>query len=136
MVSDDQADQSASGDAFALLHLVVRMRLDRRRLTVVDATSVEPRARRPLAQMAHRARVPAVAIVFDLEPEACAARDARRVDRVVGPEIVTKQSAALRESLPGIVSEGFAEVVIFRSPAELDTVRIELREDEPDKQDQ
>jgi protein phosphatase len=42
VVSDDENDQSATGDAFDLLHTIVRKRLARGRLTVVDATNVQP----------------------------------------------------------------------------------------------
>ncbi|TMB52315.1 MAG: hypothetical protein E6J50_02435 [Chloroflexi bacterium] len=41
VVADDEADQSASGDAFALLHAALALRLRRARLAVVDATNVE-----------------------------------------------------------------------------------------------
>ena len=132
MVADDEADQRASGDAFELVYLVVRKRLARRRLTVVDATSVESRARRPLTSMADEAGVPAVAIVFDFDPELCASRSAGRAARVVAAEVVAQQSAALRESLGGIVMEGFAEVFIFRSPTEVDDARLAIRRNEPD----
>lgn len=40
-VSDDETDQSATDDAFEILHLIARKRLARGRLTVVDATSVQ-----------------------------------------------------------------------------------------------
>ena len=66
MIADDEADQSATSAAFSLLHTVARQRLARGRLTVIDATNVEPRARRPLIGMARRFDVAAVAIVFDL----------------------------------------------------------------------
>ncbi|MGI4830630.1 MAG: AAA family ATPase [Janthinobacterium lividum] len=42
LVSDDESDQSATGDAFDLLHAIVRKLLARGRLTVVDATNVQP----------------------------------------------------------------------------------------------
>lgn len=40
MVSDDANDQSATNDAFDLLEYIAGKRLDRGRLTVVDATNV------------------------------------------------------------------------------------------------
>ena len=52
MVADDEADQSSTAAAFSLLHTVARHRLARGRLTVVDATNLEPRARRPLVGLA------------------------------------------------------------------------------------
>src|SRR5438105_6044423 len=41
LVADDENDQSASADAFAVLHFIAAKRLERGRLTVVDATNVE-----------------------------------------------------------------------------------------------
>ncbi|MFD0854040.1 AAA family ATPase, partial [Actinomadura adrarensis] len=52
IVSDDENDQSATGDAFDLLHYIVRKRLRRGLLTVVDATNVQPKARESLLRIA------------------------------------------------------------------------------------
>ena len=52
MVSDDEADQSASADAFQLLRLITAKRLRRGRLTVIDATNVQPTARKSLLALA------------------------------------------------------------------------------------
>src|SRR5436190_2932431 len=53
-VSDDEADQSASGDAFEVLRLITGKRLHRGRLTVIDATNIQRDARRSLLSMAAR----------------------------------------------------------------------------------
>ena len=47
LVADDENDQSASAAAFDVLHYVAAKRLARGRLTVVDATNVQPEARAP-----------------------------------------------------------------------------------------
>jgi len=52
LVADDENDQSATQDAFDLLHYIAGKRLAAGRLTVVDATSVQPEARRPLVALA------------------------------------------------------------------------------------
>ena len=77
MIADDEADQSATSAAFSLLHTVARQRLARGRLTVIDATNVEPRARRPLIGLARRFDVAAVAIVFDLPADVVPALEHR-----------------------------------------------------------
>ena len=41
LVSDDENDQRATPDAFALVHFLARTRLRRGRLTVIDATNVQ-----------------------------------------------------------------------------------------------
>src|SRR5215203_7181216 len=66
LVSDDENDQSATADAFAVLHFVAGRRLARGRLVVVDATSVQPEARRPLVQVAREHHCIPVAVVLDL----------------------------------------------------------------------
>src|SRR3954452_21622242 len=52
LVADDENDQAATPDAFAVLHFIAGKRLAAGRLTVVDATSVQPEARKPLVQLA------------------------------------------------------------------------------------
>lgn len=52
LVSDDENDQSATGDAFDVLHTLVRKRLTRGKLAVVDATNVQPEARKSLIALA------------------------------------------------------------------------------------
>jgi protein phosphatase len=58
LVSDDENSLGATTDAFAALHLIAGKRLARGRLVAVDATNVQPEARRPLVALArqhHRA---------------------------------------------------------------------------------
>src|ERR671929_1412115 len=66
LVSDDENDQAATKDAFEVLHFVAAKRLAAGRLTVVDATNVQPEARKPLLQLARSYHVLPVAIVFNL----------------------------------------------------------------------
>ncbi|HEY0776551.1 MAG TPA: AAA family ATPase [Gemmatirosa sp.] len=113
MVANDPNDQTSTADAFALLHHVVALRLARGLLTVVDATNVQPEARRPLLALARRHHVPAVAIVLDLPERVCQARNAARVDRQVGVHVVAHQHAQLRRALPGLPREGFAAVYLL-----------------------
>ncbi len=56
MVSDDENDQAVTPEAFALLHYVAAQRLALGRLTVIDATNVQPEARALLLDLA---RLPA-----------------------------------------------------------------------------
>lgn len=119
LVSDDPNNQAATDDAFELLHFIAAKRLGRRRLTVIDATNVRPRARRPLLALAREYSAPAIAIVFDLPFELCTARDRARPERQVGAFAVGRQLAQLHHSLPLLEREGFAEVVLLRSPVEV-----------------
>jgi protein phosphatase len=124
LITDNENDQSATDDAFELLHYIAAKRLARRRLTVIDATNVRPRARRPLLALARDAGVPAVALVFDLPLQLCEARDQGRADRTIGAFAIGRQLAQLHNSLPGLEREGFAEVVLLRTPEEVAALTI------------
>jgi len=125
LVSDNENDQSATGDAFDLLHEIVRKRLARGKLTVVDATNVQPEARKSLIALAKEYHLFAEAIVFDLPERLCQDRNALRPDRQFGPHVVRNQSQQLRRSLRGLEREGIRHVFKLSSPEEVDSVTIE-----------
>jgi protein phosphatase len=125
LVSDDENDQSATGDAFDLLHEIVRKRLTRGRLTVVDATNVQLEARKSLIALAREFHVFAEAIVFDLPERLCQDRNALRPDRQFGPHVIRNQSQQLRRSLRGLEREGIRHVFKLSSQEEVDAVTIE-----------
>ena len=87
LVADDENDQSATGDAFEVLHYIARKRLAAGRLTVIDATNVQAEARKPLLALAREYHVLPVAIVFDLPERLCHERNADRPDRTGRAEI-------------------------------------------------
>src|ERR1700716_1782792 len=64
LVSDDENDQSVSGDAFDVLHYIAGKRLAAGRLTVIDATSVQPESRKQLVRLAREYDVLPIAIVL------------------------------------------------------------------------
>src|SRR6185437_1741248 len=110
LVSDDENDQAATNDAFAALHYVAARRLARGRLTVVDATNVQPEARKPLVALAREYHVLPVAIVLDIAEKVCHERNQVRADRQFGPHVVRNQSQQLRRSIRGLEREGFRHV--------------------------
>ncbi|NYF79711.1 polynucleotide kinase-phosphatase [Granulicella arctica] len=125
LVSDNENDQSATGDAFDLLHEIVCKRLARGRLTVVDATNVQPEARKSLIALAKEFHLFAEAIVFDLSERVCQDRNVLRPDRQFGPHVIRNQSQQLRRSLRGLEREGIRHVFKLSSPEEVDAVTIE-----------
>ncbi|MGH3104583.1 MAG: AAA family ATPase [Gaiellaceae bacterium] len=128
LVADEEGDMSASDDAFELLHLIASMRLGRGRLTVVDATNLEPQWREPLVAIAREHRCPAVAIVLDVPEDVCRDRNRSRPDRRIGASVLRTQIGALRQSLPSLGSEGFQQVHVL-SPEAIDgaaVVRLRL----------
>jgi len=120
LVSDDEWDQSATESAFEVLRLIAAKRLSAGRLTVVDATSVQPHARGPLLALALEHNVPAIAIVFHLPEELCVARSQARSGRPVPAEVVGSQVRDLTGSLPGLFNEGFQLVCLLSAQDEVD----------------
>jgi protein phosphatase len=102
LISDDENDQAATKDAFELLDAIARKRLARGKLTVIDATSVQPESRKPLIEIALDHAF-AVAIVFDLPERLCQDRNRSRADRQFGPHVMRNQSQQLRHSLQFLV---------------------------------
>ena len=125
VVADDANDQTATDAAFELLHSALAMRLARRRLTVVDATSVEGWARQHLLSVSRRLGRPAAAIVFNLPLATCLERNAARADRRLPPAAIRRQHARMRASLEGLAAEGFEPLVVLSSPDEADAVVVE-----------
>ncbi|KAA9380695.1 polynucleotide kinase-phosphatase [Microbispora cellulosiformans] len=114
LVSDDENDQTATSEAFDLLHHIVGVRLRRGLLTVVDATNVQWEARKKLIELARAHDVLADAIVLDVPEEVARARNAARPDRAFGPHVITRQSRELRRSLGKISRDGFRRVHVLR----------------------
>ena len=125
LVADNENEQSATGDAFELLHAIVRKRLERGRLTVVDATNVQPEARKPLIEIAREYHVLPVAIVFDLSERLCQDRNATRPDRQFGPHVVRNQVRQMRQGLRGLEKEGFRHVFKLSSVEMVDAAEME-----------
>ncbi len=111
MIADDEADQSASAGAFALLHLALNERLSRHRLTVIDATNVRQEARKPLMEIAYRHHATAVAIVLDVPIKECHARNQSRPGRNFGIGVLRGHADGLRRSRAHLEKEGFRRVV-------------------------
>jgi protein phosphatase len=125
LVSDDENDQSSTDDAFAALHFVAARRLARGKLTVVDATNVQPEARKPLVALARGYHVLPVAIVLDLPERICHDRNRSRPDRSFGPHVIRNQKSQLHRSLRGLGREGFRHVHVLKSPEEVDAAVVE-----------
>jgi protein phosphatase len=125
LVSDDENNQAVTADAFAVLHFIAGKRLAAGRLTVIDATNVEPQARRPLIALARHHYCLPVAVVFNLPERVCLDRNAARPDRAFGPHVVRRQTANLRRSLGALSREGFRQVFTFSSVEEVNAATIE-----------
>jgi len=125
LVSDDPNDQSATKDAFEVLHFIASKRLEAGRLTVVDATNVQAESRKPLVALARQYHVLPVAIVLNLPERLCADRNKARADRAFGPHVVRNQAGELRRGIRGLEREGFRHVHILKTPEEVEAAVIE-----------
>ena len=119
LVADDENDQSATEAAFDVLHHIAGKRLQGGRPTVVDATNVQPEARRQLVDLARAYDVLPVAIVLDLPERVCVERNAGRVDRDFGAPVVRRQRSQLRRSLGRLQKEGFRRVHVLSTEQEV-----------------
>ena len=98
-----------------MLHVIAAKRLERGLLTVVDATNVQPEARKPLVELARRYHVLPVAIVLDLPERVCEARNRERADRNFGGHVIRQQRSQLQKSLRFLQKEGFRHLHVLRS---------------------
>lgn len=125
LVSDDENDQAATNDAFDVLHFVAAKRLARGRLVVVDATNVQPEARRPLVQLARTHHCLPVAIVLNPPESVCHERNRIREDRNFGPHVVRQQRSQLRRSLRALKREGFRHIFRMDTVEQIESATIE-----------
>ncbi|MET8641507.1 polynucleotide kinase-phosphatase [Streptomyces sp. NPDC004096] len=125
LVSDDENDQSATRDAFDVLHYITGKRLAAGRRTVVDATSVQQDSRRQLIDLAKRYDVLPIAIVLDVPEEVCAERNAARADRADMPRrVIQRHTRELRRSLRHLEREGFRKVHVLRGVEEVENATV------------
>ncbi|MFI2506254.1 polynucleotide kinase-phosphatase [Streptomyces sp. NPDC018972] len=121
LVADDENDQSASRDAFDVLHYIAGKRLAAGRRTVVDATNVQQDARRQLIELARKYDVLPIAVVLDVPENVCAERNATRTDRADMPRrVIQRHTRELRRSLRHLEREGFRKVHVLRGVEEVE----------------
>ncbi|MCG9127687.1 polynucleotide kinase-phosphatase [Candidatus Poribacteria bacterium] len=126
IVSDDENDQSATEDAFDVLHYIASKRLAAGKLTVIDATNVQAEARKKLHDLARKYHYLSVGIVMNLSARVCQQRNDDRDDRNFQPYVIRKQISQLRRSIRSLRREGFRNFVhILSSPEEVESVEIE-----------
>jgi protein phosphatase len=115
LVSNDQNDQGATAAAFDALRYVAAKRLEAGLLTVIDATNVQPAARKSFVDLAKAHDVLPVAIVLDVPAGVAVDRNASRPDRDFGAQVVRRQHDQLRRSLRFLGKEGFRRIHVLDS---------------------
>jgi protein phosphatase len=125
LVCDDENDQSATKDAFDVLHYIAGKRLAAGRRTVVDATSVQSDARRQLIDLARQYDVLPIAVVLDVPEQVCAERNAARRDRADMPRrVIQRHIRELRRSLRHLEREGFRKVHVLRGVEDVENATV------------
>ncbi len=128
LVSDDENDMACSADAFSVLHFIAATRMKRGKLTVIDATNVNPQDRKSLIKLAREHHFLPVAIVLELPWKICHERNKERPDRQFGKHVVMKHSGALRRGLRTLRKhEGLTNVHILKNVDDIDAVEIKIQ---------
>ncbi|MDF5725636.1 MAG: AAA family ATPase, partial [Rhizonema sp. PD37] len=125
LVCDDENNQSASGDAFDVLHYITAKRLAAGKLTVVDATNVQVEDRKALVALARQYHFFSVAIALNLPEELCHQRNQQRPNRQFGSHVVRRHTQFLQRSLRGLERESFRYIYVLNSVEEIEAVEIE-----------
>ncbi len=128
LVCDDENDQTVTKEAFEVLRFLVTKRLEKGRLTVVDATNLRPEDRRVWVQLARTHHFLPAIIAVNTPESVCAERNGERADRKLVRRVIRSQCQMLKKSLQQFKREGFrtihvigpdqdhAEVTIERQP--------------------
>ena len=130
-VSGDASDQSATDEAFERLEADLDQRLRAGEMTVVDATNVQPWARKRLLRVARANRRPAVAIVLAIPVQVSLERNVGRPGRQVPPGVVRRHDRDLRRSLARLGEEGYVSVLVLSDPDEVDAFSIRTQRNVP-----
>jgi protein phosphatase len=127
LVSDDEKDMGATDAAFRILHSIVRERLRKGRLAVVDATNLQADKRARLLKFARDHNRRAVAIVFELPDAVYLERNRARPDRTIPEQAVVGQLALMRRTLTALAGEGFDRIHRLDSQDALDAAVVAVR---------
>jgi protein phosphatase len=120
LVSDDENNQAATNDAFEVLRFIAAKRLAGAKLTVVDATNVQPRARKPLLALAEQYHASPVAIVLNVPAVTCLDRNRIRADRTLNSQVIENQWQELQRSIERLGPEGFDPIYVLDTAEQID----------------
>lgn len=114
-LADDATDQTIHGKVFATVRYLLRQRLDLKRpVTCIDATNLTAKDRRPWIKIARERGCEIEALYFDIPPEICKARNAKRA-RIVPDSAIDQMAAKLK---PPTTAEGFTTISIVQCQPE------------------
>ncbi len=122
LVSNDENNQAASADAFALARYITGLRLKNGLVTVIDATNVQEEARKDWIKLAREYHCLPVAIILNMPEKVCVQRNALRTDRNFGAHVIPQHISQLKRSFKKLKYEGFRHIIELRSPEEVDAI--------------
>lgn len=125
LVSDKETDQSVTLEAFELLHFMIKQRLKLGKLTVVDATNLQPESRKELVSIAKDYHTLPVCIVFKTPESVCKERNKLRTDREYPKHVVRNQFAQKSRGLKNLKSEGFRYIHTIENETNANNCTIE-----------
>ena len=132
MVSDDPFEQTASTQAFEVLHHIARTRLHNRLLTVIDATNLQSKHRDTLVAIAREYDCPPIAIVMSTPLDQCLERSRQRDNQRVPEKVIRNHHRQARKAPRSLRKEGIRrsyildtqdtvdQAVVTRSPSRHD----------------
>lgn len=124
LVCGDESSQEATEDAFDCLYHVAGKRLDRRKLTVIDATNLSKWARGKTLNFAKENNCFCIAIVCNIPEADCLQNNAVRGSRQTPKKVISRQCGEMRQILKSIKKEGFRQIHILNSIQEIDGLEI------------
>lgn len=124
LVSDDENDQKVTKQAFEILHFIASKRLALGKMVVVDATNVQPEARKPLIELAREYHCLPVAVVFDLPSKLCFERNKNRPDRNFGEHVIHQHRSQMHRSMGKLKYEGFRHIFKLESEEQVNAAAI------------
>ncbi|TDQ36237.1 polynucleotide kinase-phosphatase [Aureibacillus halotolerans] len=114
--------ETLSKEAFSVMHQLVEARCRMNKLTIIDATHLQPEYRRVYVNMAKATHVPVVAVLLDVPLDLLLERDATRLHSR-GKKRVEQQNQQFRKERRDIDKEEFDNVYVVHSPESLELFR-------------
>lgn len=110
VLCDDENNQEISAQAFQIAEEIVRIRLDWKRATVVDAMNINPRGREFWKQLASQRQIPYYAIVFNTPDAVIRERFGFRQDRNFEIEVLESMLDRFHKFEEELDFEGFDKI--------------------------
>lgn len=124
MVSNDENSQEATGDAFDLVDFIVRKRLKRGLLTVIDATHVQRDSRKSILKAARDYHCMPVAIIINPPMDVSLERHSKRPDRDFPSGVLKNQQRQLKSTVKQLKREGFRYIYRLETLEQIQNAKV------------